>query len=77
MSMNTDFEKGFIFTNLTEAFHTTLKNSVFWSFLFVPGQLVAQSVANPRLPILVTPILPYLGFVQNVGMYESVWVYIT
>ena len=29
------FEKGFIFTNLTEAFHTTLKVSVFWSFLFV------------------------------------------
>ena len=29
------FDKGFIFTNLTEAFHTTLKICFLWTFLFV------------------------------------------
>lgn len=29
------FDKGFIFTNLTEAFHTTLKICFIWSFLFL------------------------------------------
>ena len=28
------FDKGFIFTNLTEAFHTTIKICFIWSFLF-------------------------------------------
>lgn len=36
------FEKGFIFTNLTEAFHTTYKISVFWSFLFVLPIIIYQ-----------------------------------
>lgn len=29
------FDKGFIFTNITEAFHTTLKICFIWSFLFI------------------------------------------
>ena len=29
------FDKGFIFTNLTEAFHTTLKICFVWSFVFI------------------------------------------
>jgi len=29
------FDKGFIFTNLTEAFYTTLKICFLWSFLFI------------------------------------------
>ena len=36
------FDKGFIFTNLTEAFHTTLKICFFWSFVFVVPLLLYQ-----------------------------------
>ncbi len=36
------FDKGFIFTNLTEAFHTTLKICFFWSFLFIIPVLFYQ-----------------------------------
>ena len=37
------FDKGFIFTNLTEAFHTTLKICLLWSFVFVIPVIFYQS----------------------------------